>query len=145
MRTTLFAVTVLGAALATKAALAGPPPFPETCCACTAPVDDATSAGIAARAFFCETVISAEQRQEFELQCAGVPGRTRCFTPFAMQSQVQTSDMLDCPAVLLEAGILCPAGRGAPVPLLGTGMLAGLALGLVGLGGLAARRRRRVG
>ncbi len=141
MRTTGI-VAVLGTMLLAAPAAGGVPvPSPDACCACLLPV--ATEPGQDGRpALACAAVSSKSEFAEFVMQCQDQGNSPLCVkVPFA--TALQDPQDTFCDGFLLQQeGIVCPVrGEAAPVPAVGAGALAGLALALGGLGVWAARRR----
>ena len=135
MRMSALTILFLGTVLAATPASGGP--FNRQCCACL--VDGPPGLP----ALFCSELITEPvEKIEFENQCSDVSGITSCLE-FVPGAQSLTSDDVDCAAVLRnlpEGSIICPGSGNAPVPLLGTGVLAGLAIALAGLGVWMVRR-----
>ena len=135
MKAMQVAIMLLGTVLAATSSAA--PPVSEQCCACV--IHFGNEGPIATvPALFCAAVLGEDQRVDFEQRCSDQGGGTTCVST---DPGLLLQDNVDCSALLLEVDqIACP-GEGAPVPLLGTGVLGALALGLAGLGAWAVRRR----
>jgi hypothetical protein len=115
--------------------------LPEQCCAClihtaTAQLDSEP----AQPALFCTAIFSADGRTVFEQQCMDRGGSGTCVSPPTLTTAQDGAAGFCEELLLVDFNIACP-GEAAPVPLLGAGALAGLAVGLAALGAWAARRR----
>ena len=136
MRALLTVCTLI--TLLAVTAVAEPPPPLESCCACVGAAGAQTSGKAPTPAFFCDSVISEEERIDFGARCSGAGGSTVCVVEAAMGAQ---ADSLNCSELLAGENILCPANK--PVPAAGQPLLIGLALLLAGVGVWAARRTLR--
>jgi hypothetical protein len=112
--------------------------FPQQCCACIVELG-MNNGPTTVPAFFCEEVLNAEERMSFLDRCSDAGGGTGCVET---NPSIRATDNVDCSALLLETEqIDCPGQTSAPVPLLGTSVLAALTLALAGAGAWAVRRR----
>jgi hypothetical protein len=138
MKNVALTLLFLGTALAATPASGGAP-VNRQCCACL--VDGPPNLP----ALFCSDLITElSERIEFENQCSDVSGITSCLEIVPSSQSLTSEDDVNCAALLgnlPEGGIVCPGSGSAPVPVLGTAMLAGLAIALAGLGAWMVRRR----
>jgi hypothetical protein len=114
----------------------------ESCCACVQSASGQTAQApppVVEQAYFCSLVTGMADQVAFDNRCYALNGAAACLAKAATTSTAQ--DNIDCPALLAEDGIACPATK--PVPAAGLPLLAVLAAALVGLGAWAARRRSR--
>jgi hypothetical protein len=138
MKVSALTILFLGTVLFATSASAGG--FITQCCACR-PVGPPFLP-----ALFCAEAPTEADSLEFENQCSDLSGTTTCvkIVPGAQSEGGADGDNVDCTAVLRNvAGVTCPGPNAAPAPVLGTGLLAGLALALAGLGAWTMRRRSR--
>lgn len=132
MKVSALTIMLSGILLAAATASAGQP-FLE-CCACQAEGPPSIPA------LFCAEVLSEEEELSFENRCSDVSGNTTC-VPIVPGAQSLVEDDVNCSVLLSIQGINCPGSASAPVPLLGPGVLVGLAVALAGLGAWVVRRR----